>query len=157
MIYALGIHRFMSKEPPKKFQLLHIFLPFCQIVNTQNPTVDCKGLRKGTSINDFRFQGRQGVQQSPRTSDVVKVKILGHGRYLGKKWQKKSDVIYGRSLSVVTYHRLQIAGDLAGVSPPELNYVFRKENIKRNRQCNQLLWAPLPRYETLYVYNSVIS
>ena len=39
MIYVLRICRFMAKEPPKTFLLQHIFLPFCQIVNTQNPTV----------------------------------------------------------------------------------------------------------------------
>ena len=39
MIYVLRICRFMAKEPPKMFKLQHIFLPFCQIVNTQNPTV----------------------------------------------------------------------------------------------------------------------
>ena len=39
------------------------------------------------------------IQKSPPNIGRYWVKIVGHGRYVDQKWPKKTDVIYGRSLS----------------------------------------------------------
>ena len=61
-------------------------------------------LTQGTSINDVRYQGRQGGPRQPPKSDVIEQEKVGRQV---KNGQKTWDVINGRSLCIFTYHPVE--------------------------------------------------